>query len=94
MRANAVVVFVNYTRSPEVHHPVALEECYDALEWITKNGASIDVDPNSIVVAGDSVGGTLATVLASKLIQNVNPKRTSAYLFHLKFLTRSVASML
>ncbi|KAI9259646.1 Alpha/Beta hydrolase protein [Phascolomyces articulosus] len=64
VRANAVVVFVNYSLSPEVRHPVAVEECYDALEWTAKNGASINADPSKLVVAGDSAGGNLSTVLA------------------------------
>ncbi|KAI8150424.1 Alpha/Beta hydrolase protein [Fennellomyces sp. T-0311] len=64
VRANAAVVFVNYSLSPEVRHPVAVEECYDALEWVAKNGASINVDPSTLVVAGDSAGGNLSTVLA------------------------------
>ena len=69
MRTKAAVVFVNYSLSPEVRHPVAVEECYDALEWVAKNGASINVDPKTLVVAGDSAGGNLATVMASKLKQ-------------------------
>ncbi|KAG2221491.1 hypothetical protein INT45_008816 [Circinella minor] len=52
VRANAVVVFVNYSLSPEVRHPVAVEECYDTLEWTSKNGASINADSSKLVVAG------------------------------------------
>ncbi|KAI9494765.1 putative lipase protein, partial [Zychaea mexicana] len=58
------VIFVNYSLAPEVRHPVALEECYDTLEWIAKNGASINVDTSKLVVAGDSAGGNLTTVLS------------------------------
>ncbi|KAJ8655486.1 hypothetical protein O0I10_008772 [Lichtheimia ornata] len=62
-RAHAVVVFVNYSLSPEVRFPVAIEECYDALEWVLKNGASINADPSTLAVAGDSAGGNLSTVM-------------------------------
>lgn len=58
-----MVVFVNYSLSPEVRFPVAIEECYDALEWIVKNGASIKADPSTLAVAGDSAGGNLSTVM-------------------------------
>ncbi|KAI9486315.1 MAG: alpha/beta hydrolase fold-domain-containing protein [Benjaminiella poitrasii] len=61
--ASACVVFVNYSLSPEVKHPVALEECYAALCWIHEHAASIHVDPTRLVVAGDSAGGNLSAAL-------------------------------
>ena len=60
VRANAVVVFVNYSLSPEVRHPVAVEECYDALEWTSKNGASINADSSKLVVAGGKLKKRIA----------------------------------
>lgn len=57
------VIFVNYSLSPEVKYPVALEECYAALCWVQKNAASIKVDPKRLAVAGDSAGGNLTAAL-------------------------------
>lgn len=64
------MVFVNYSLSPEVRHPVALEECYDTLAWIAKpeNASSIGADAGKIAVAGDSAGGNLATAVSSMFI--------------------------
>ncbi|MBO3662169.1 alpha/beta hydrolase [Microbacterium stercoris] len=62
--ANAAVVFVEYDRSPEVHHPVAIEQGYAAAQWIIANAAELGVDANRLAVAGDSVGGNMAAVLA------------------------------
>ena len=61
---NAAIVFVEYTRSPEAHYPVALEQGYGAARWIIKNGAKEGLDAQRLAVAGDSVGGNLATALA------------------------------
>lgn len=61
------VVFVHYSLSPEAKYPVALEECYAALCWIQKNGASINVNTEKIAVIGDSAGGNLAAALSSVL---------------------------
>src|SRR3546814_773603 len=36
--ANAAVVFPNYSLSPEATYPVAIEECYAALQWVAASG--------------------------------------------------------
>ena len=62
--ADAAVAFVEYDRSPEAHHPVAVEQAYATAQWITHHGDSAGLDGSRIAVAGDSVGGNMATVLA------------------------------
>jgi acetyl esterase len=62
--ADAAVVFVEYTRSPEARHPVAIEQAYATARWVGREGAAHGLDPGRMVVAGDSVGGNLAAVLA------------------------------
>ncbi|WP_424187038.1 alpha/beta hydrolase [Actinokineospora sp. G85] len=68
VRADAAVVFPNYSLSPEARYPVAVEEVYAALTWVAEHGAEHDLDPTRIAVAGDSVGGnmTAATTLLAK----------------------------
>lgn len=61
--ANAAIVYVNYTRSPEAKFPTALEEGYVATKWIAENGQKLNLDPSRLAVAGDSVGGNLAAAL-------------------------------
>jgi acetyl esterase len=63
VRAGAAVAFVEYARSPEARYPVAVEQSYAVAVWITQNGASVGLDAQRIAVAGDSVGGNMATVL-------------------------------
>jgi acetyl esterase/lipase len=57
-------VFVEYDRSPEARYPVAIEQAYATARWITNDGADIGLDPSRLAVAGDSVGGNMAAVLA------------------------------
>jgi len=57
-------VFVEYTRSPEARHPVAIEQAYATARWIIENGADKGLDASRLAVAGDSVGGNMAAVLA------------------------------
>src|SRR3954453_5053989 len=61
--AGAAVVFVEYDRSPEAQYPVALEQGYATAQWIVREGARNQLDPNRIAVAGDSVGGNMTAAL-------------------------------
>ncbi|WP_067816090.1 alpha/beta hydrolase [Actinomadura kijaniata] len=68
VRAGAATVFVDYSLSPEVRYPHALEEIYAALLWVADKGADHGLDASRIAIAGDSVGGnmTAATTLLAK----------------------------
>jgi acetyl esterase len=60
----AAVVFVEYDRSPEAHYPVAIEQGYATAQWIVREGAANQLDPDRLAVAGDSVGGGMTAALA------------------------------
>ena len=67
--ANAAIVFVNYTPSPEAKYPVSLEQAYAPSKWVAENGQAIHVDSSRLAVVGDSVGGNMAaafTLLAQE----------------------------
>jgi acetyl esterase len=61
--ANAVVVFPNYSLSPEAKYPTAIEESYTVANWVAQHGAEQNLDPTRIAIAGDSVGGNMAAAL-------------------------------
>ncbi|WP_153018082.1 alpha/beta hydrolase, partial [Pseudomonas amygdali] len=60
----AVAVFVNYTPSPEAHYPTAINQAYAATRWVAEHGKEINVDGKRLAVAGNSVGGNMAAVVA------------------------------
>lgn len=64
-RTGAIVVFPEYSRSPEARYPVAIEQCYNVLckifELVKKPGFVINQD--TLTVAGDSVGGNMAIAM-------------------------------
>ncbi|MGN6630058.1 MAG: alpha/beta hydrolase [Candidatus Nitrosocosmicus sp.] len=61
---HCAIVFVDYTRSPEAKYPTSIEEAYTATKWIAENGQTLNLDSSRLAVAGDSVGGNMATVVA------------------------------
>ena len=62
-KANVVIVFVNYTPSPEARYPVAIEQAYAATKWVAENGRSINVNSSRLAVVGDSVGGNMVAAV-------------------------------
>ncbi len=80
--ANAAVAFLNFTPSPEAKYPVAIEEAYSATEYIAENGKTMNLDPSRLVVAGDSVGGNMATVVAIMAKERGGPEIQFQLLFY------------
>jgi acetyl esterase/lipase len=62
--ANAVVVFVDYDRSPEDRYPVAVEESYAVLKYVAEHPDEFGADASRIAIAGDGVGGNMTAVIA------------------------------
>ena len=81
-RARAAVVFVHYSRSPEVRYPVAIEECYAALLWVAADGAEHELDAERIAVAGDSAGANLAAAVTLMVKQRSGPNLAAQVLFY------------
>ncbi len=59
-------VSVEYTKAPERHYPYQVEQVADAIRHVVRHADRLHVDPDRIVIAGDSAGAHLAaqTVLA------------------------------
>jgi len=62
--SRAALVFVDFSRSPEAKFPVAIEEFFAAAKYLSDNASKYNLDKDQMIVAGDSVGGNMATVLA------------------------------
>jgi acetyl esterase len=80
--ANAALVFVNYTPSPEAKYPVPIEQAYAATKYIAENGKKMNLDTSRMAVVGDSVGGNMATVVALLAKQRGGPRIAYQVLFY------------
>ena len=58
----AAVVFPDYDLAPEHQYPTQIEQVWAVADWIAMNGPEHGLDAGRIAVAGDSVGGNMATV--------------------------------
>ncbi len=80
--ANAAVVFVNFTPSPEAKFPVAIEQAYAATAYLASHGENFNLDSSKIAVVGDSVGGNMATVVTILAKERGGPKISQQVLFY------------
>ncbi|GAA1034667.1 MULTISPECIES: alpha/beta hydrolase [Amycolatopsis] len=78
----AAVVFPEYSRSPEVRYPVAIEENYAAVKWVVQNGAEKGLDTTRIAIAGDSVGGNMTAALTLMAKERGDVKFLQQVLFY------------
>ena len=81
VHSGAVAVFVNYTPSPEATYGVAINQAYAATKWVAEHGKEIKVDGKRLAVAGNSVGGNMATVVALMAKDKGGPKLRAEILF-------------
>src|SRR5262249_55859416 len=80
--ANAVVVFVDYDRSPESRYPVAVEESYAVLKYVAEHPDEFGADASRIAIAGDSVGGNMTAVVALLAKERKGPQIKAQLLFY------------
>jgi acetyl esterase len=60
------VISVDYRLAPEHQFPAAALDAIDCFDWLVKHASKFDINPQKIIVAGDSAGGNLAAVVAQQ----------------------------
>lgn len=78
--SGAACVFVDYSLSPEVRFPIAIEQAYSATCWIAANGSVLGLDGSRISVVGNSSGANMATVVCMMAKARGGPKIASQVL--------------
>lgn len=61
------VVSVDYRLAPEYPAPTALRDCIAAYAWLAQHCHTLGASPSRIVLAGDSAGGGLSTLVAQQV---------------------------
>ncbi|KIJ50930.1 hypothetical protein M422DRAFT_244883 [Sphaerobolus stellatus SS14] len=70
---NLVVVAVQYRKAPEHPFPTGLSDSFASFKWVVANAEEFHGDiSKGLVVAGISLGGNLATVIAQRYARLLN----------------------
>ncbi|WP_019154164.1 alpha/beta hydrolase [Robertmurraya massiliosenegalensis] len=82
VETNAIVVFPEYSLSPEAKYPIAIEEIYEVLKWVEAEADQQQFDIDHLFVAGDSVGGNMAAAITLMTKERKGPKISKQLLFY------------
>lgn len=75
VRTDSLVVFPEYSRSPEAKYPTAIEQCYFILShiWEIVGDRFPGIGCHALTVAGDSVGGNMAIAMVLMSVMRKGP---------------------
>ncbi len=76
-RAHAVVVEVDYRLAPENPYPAAVNDGYDAFQYVVSHADKFRGDGRHVAVAGESAGGNLAVAVSLMAKDQGTPLPTS-----------------
>ncbi len=82
IESRATVIGIDYRLAPEHPFPAPLEDCVSAMRWLQNEAAAIDLDPERVVLAGDSAGANLALATLLRLRDGGEPLPSGAALFY------------
>jgi acetyl esterase/lipase len=63
VRADAIVMSIDYRRAPEARFPAAVEDGFAAVCWVEANTEALGGVPGKLAVCGWSAGGNIAAVV-------------------------------
>jgi len=81
-RTGWLVAAPAYRLAPEHRFPAQLDDSWTALTGLFAQAEALDIDATRIVVSGDSIGGTLATVLAARAVAENGPALSGQILLY------------
>lgn len=81
LEANCIVVLVAYRLTPQHPFPTGFNDSFAALEWAITNASTLGIDPQRLVVMGDSAGGGMAASVAQKAFDNRIPLRAQVLIY-------------
>ena len=77
------VIAVDYRMAPEFKFPYAINDAFEAYQWLIKHSQSLNINPNNIIVAGESAGAYLSSIVSIKARDNKIPAPKAQVLIYL-----------
>lgn len=78
VKSKSIVFSIDYRLAPENRLPVAYDDCYSSLQWLSRH---VNAEPwlkqgdlSRVFLSGDSAGGNIAHQVAIKVMRNKVPR--------------------
>ncbi|XP_070615744.1 arylacetamide deacetylase-like 4 [Erythrolamprus reginae] len=84
--SNTVVVCIRYPLAPEHPYPAQQRSCYAAVSHFLKNAGAYGVDPQRVVLAGDSSGASIVAAISQQLVTRADLPPARGHLLLYPFL--------
>lgn len=85
-QGDVIVVGVDYSLSPEARFPVALHEIISVVDWLKDVAPGLGIDPERMVIGGDSAGANLSLAACLALRDRGGPHPLAGMLLNYGFL--------
>lgn len=72
--AGAICISVEYRLAPENPYPAALDDCWAGVKWVAAHASELGIDPERLLVTGQSAGANLAAAVAILARDSKGPK--------------------
>lgn len=76
-----MVVSVDYRLAPEHPFPAPLDDCLNAWNWMAESARELAINPDKMVIGGQSAGAGLAAALAQRVSASEGPAPIAQWLF-------------
>lgn len=73
-KSGLVTIAPDFRMSPDHPFPVPLEDCYGVLCGVVNDAQRLNIDPNKIVISGDSSGANMAVAISMMSRDRKGPK--------------------
>ncbi len=80
-RTGIVVVSIDYRLAIDLPFPAALDDCTTAWDWLQSEAPRLSIDPDRVLVGGQSAGAGLAAALCQRLHDRSGPQPIGQWLF-------------
>ncbi|XP_578509.2 arylacetamide deacetylase-like 4 family member 1 [Rattus norvegicus] len=65
---DSVLLSVGYRKLPDHHHPIVYQDCLNATIHFLKELKTYGIDPEQVVISGESIGAGAAAIIAQALL--------------------------
>ena len=76
-----IVVSARYRLAPQNTHPAAINDCFEAWQWLQRSARDLGIDPERVAISGQSAGGGLAACLAQRILDTGGVQPAAQMLF-------------